>query len=333
MAFRIVDRAGHVLSSKDPARCGQRLRSGAFRQRLDLALEGTPQFVRPYPETELSVRGASGEARPVAWFLAPIRAGNEPPFAALAMGVETDRELETIFSAARPGETAEAYAFSDDGVMLTSTRFLDQLTSVGALPTGTTSGAFLVPVRDPGAKLEASFVPSLEPAARPLTRAAALALAARTKTAEAERRGVVPGPYRGYRGDEVIGVWRWLPAYDFGVIAEISTTEAFATLRFYRQFRNPRRSDRAFADRGIAGGFHVVAVAAAVRKAAEAGRLHARATGERRWDGDDLSRAARAAQTSDCDQDTEETYRDRRVHSPLSSARCSSPASYCIRIP
>ena len=25
-------------------------------------------------------------------------------------------------------------------------------------------------------------------------------------------------------------MWRWLPAYDFGVIAEISTTEAFATL-------------------------------------------------------------------------------------------------------
>ena len=232
VAFRIVDRTGLVLSSKDPARCGQRLRSGAFRQRLDLALEGTPQFVRPYAEAELSVRGASGEARPVAWFLAPIRMGKELPFAALAMGVETDRELEAIFSAARPGETAEAYAFSDDGVMLTSTRFIDQLTAVGALPIGAPSGAFLIPVRDPGAKLEAGFVPTLEPAARPLTRAAALAIAARTKTTEVERRGVVPGPYRGYRGDEVIGVWRWLPAYDFGVIAEISTTEAFATLRF-----------------------------------------------------------------------------------------------------
>ena len=84
VAFRIVDRTGLVLSSKDPARCGQRLRSGAFRQRLDLALEGTPQFVRPYAETELSVRGASGEARPVAWFLAPILKGKELPVAALA---------------------------------------------------------------------------------------------------------------------------------------------------------------------------------------------------------------------------------------------------------
>ena len=73
VAFRIIDRTGLVLASKDPARCGQRLRSGAFRQRLDLALDGAPQFVRPYPEAELSVKGASGQRRPVAWFLAPIR--------------------------------------------------------------------------------------------------------------------------------------------------------------------------------------------------------------------------------------------------------------------
>jgi hypothetical protein len=64
VAFRIIDRAGLVLASKDAARCGQRLRFGAFRQRLDLALDGAPQFVRPYPETELSVRGASGQRRP-----------------------------------------------------------------------------------------------------------------------------------------------------------------------------------------------------------------------------------------------------------------------------
>jgi len=46
----------------------------------------------------------------VAWFMAPIRIGDGPPVAALAMGVATDRELETIFAAARPGETGEAYA-------------------------------------------------------------------------------------------------------------------------------------------------------------------------------------------------------------------------------
>ena len=31
----------------------------------------------------------------------------------------------------------------------------------------------------------------------------------------------------------MIGVWRWLPAYDMGVIAEIATAEAFAALRYF----------------------------------------------------------------------------------------------------
>ncbi len=233
VAFRIVDRSGLVLSSKDPARCGYRLRSAVFRQRLDVAIDGTPQFVRPYPETEIAVRGPSGQARPVAWFLAPIRVGKEQPFAALAMGVETDRELETIFAAARSGETVEAYAFADDGLMLTSSRFAEQLVTAGVLPsTGMANAAFQVPVRDPGGKLEGGYVPAIEAAARPLTRAAALAIAARSRTTQIERGGIVPAPYRGYRGDEVIGAWRWLPAYDVGVIAEISTDEALGTLRF-----------------------------------------------------------------------------------------------------
>ena len=117
VAFRILDRDGRVLSSKDPLRCGQRIRSGAFRERLDRVFEGHPQFVRPYPEAELSVRGADGALRPVAWFLAPIRLGDGAPVAALAMGVATDRELEAIFFAAQPGETGEAYAFGSDEIV------------------------------------------------------------------------------------------------------------------------------------------------------------------------------------------------------------------------
>lgn len=233
VAFRIVDRSGLVLSSKDPLRCGQRLRAAPFRQRLDLALDGAPQFVRPYPETELSVRGAGGQARPVAWFIVPIQTGAGAPVVALAMGVETDRDLDTIFSTARPGETAEVYAFGDDGLLLTSSRYTEELISAGVLSENNSGGgAFRVQVRDPGGDLARGHSPKLEPAARPLTVAAAIARAARDKTVWIERQGVVLEPYRDYRGVEVIGAWRWLPAYDVGVIAEISAAEAFAPLRY-----------------------------------------------------------------------------------------------------
>ena len=262
VAFRIVDRSGLVLASKDPARCGQRLRSGAFRQRLDLALDGVPQFVRPYPDQELSVKGATDARRPVAWFLAPIRAANGVPFAALAMGVEADRELATIFSAARPGDTAEAFAFSDDGLMLTPSRFAEELIAADVLPVSAVgSSAFLVPLRDPGGDLLEGHVPKFEVGARPLTQAAALAVAARGKALESDRGGVMQKPYRSYRGSEVIGVWRWLPAYDVGVIAEIGVPEALAPLRYF------------WISFAVIAGFIVLSLAAAFTSAISLGRL------------------------------------------------------------
>lgn len=252
VAFRIIDHSGLVLASRDPARCGQRIRSSTFRQRLDLTLEGRPQFVRPFPDDELSVKGPSGHRRPVAWFLAPILGAGGAPIAALVMGVETDRELADIFSAARPGRTAEAYAFSDDGVMLNSSRFAEQLTALGVLPaTEAESAAFLVAVRDPGAELEEGRPPKLEPAARPLTQAAAMGVSARNRKYQADLHGVIAEPYRGYLGREVLGVWQWLPAYDFGVIAEISAEEAFAPLRYLR------------IGFGVIGGFTVLSLVAA----------------------------------------------------------------------
>jgi serine/threonine-protein kinase len=147
------------------------------------------------------------------------------------MGVATDRELDTIFTAARPGSTGEAYAFADTGLMLSSRRPPDapEIEGVPAREPGLDERTY---VRDPGGPLDEGHIPALEPAARPLTRAAALAIGARGKTAEIDRHGVIAMPYRGYRGTEVIGAWQWLPAYDFGVVAEISASETFATLRY-----------------------------------------------------------------------------------------------------
>jgi serine/threonine-protein kinase len=232
VAFRILDSDGRVLSSKDPLRCGQRIRSGAFRERLDRVFEGQPQFVRPYPdEADVSVRDADGTLRPVAWFMAPIRVGVGAPVAALAMGVATDRELETIFAAARPGATGEAYAFGDGGLMLSSSR-PPELPEIEGVPAPRPESGERLYVRDPGGPLAEGHVPGLESAARPLTQAAALAIAARSKQSEYDRRGAIVTPYRGYRGAEVIGAWQWLPAYDFGVAAEMEAAEAFATLRY-----------------------------------------------------------------------------------------------------
>ena len=314
VAFRIVDRTGLVLASKDPARCGQRLRSGAFRQRLDLAIDGAPQFVRPHPDPELSVKGVSEMRRPVAWLLAPIRQGNVPATMALAMGVETDRQLATIFSAARPGRTAEAYAFADDGLMLTESRFIDELVAAGMLADAAgVSSAFLIPVRDPGGHVTPESRPVLEPAARPLTRAAALAVAARADARNAAH-GVIAGPYRElsrHRRDRRLALAAGVrhgrhrrDRHDRGVRRAALLLD---------QHRGDRHLHCAVAGRGTDVGDVARKAPEAIRPPAAARRVHARAPDQRGRDGDDLSRAARAAQAPDRDQDPEEARRDRRV--------------------
>ncbi len=249
IALRVLDRAGVAIAAGNPAACGQRMRSPAFRERLDLAFDGSAQVVRPHADPALAAIDGAGRLRPVAWFLAPIR-NRGSTLAVLAIGIAADRELVDVFSAARPGKTTEAYAFAADGLMLTPSRFADTLAEAGVLSDVNT--ALVLQVRDPGGDLVGGHQPALEPAARPLTRAAALAIAARDKGADGDRRGMISQPYRSYLGSEVIGAWRWLPRYDIGVVAETSEQEAYATLRYL------------LVTIAIIGGFVVLSLAAAL---------------------------------------------------------------------
>ena len=233
VAYIVLDREGRVLATSQPVACGERIRSEGFRVRVDRAIEGTAQFVRPQPDPVLTFAAQGTGGVPTAWVLAPIQAPGAQTTAVLAIGVRTDLEFARLFTAGRATPTTETYAFGEDGTLLTSTRSVDELVAAGhAIERNGTGGVFTVPVRDPGGDLLDGHLPATEAAARPLTQAAALAVAARGKPGEAEQRGTLAEPYRNYAGREVIGAWRWLPDYQIGVVAERSTVEAFAAMRY-----------------------------------------------------------------------------------------------------
>ena len=233
VAYIVLDREGRVLATSQPVACGERIRSEAFRVRVDRAIDGTAQFVRPQPDPVLTFAAQGTGGVPTAWVLAPIRAPGARAAAVLAIGVRTDLEFARLFTAGRATPTTETYAFGEDGTLLTSTRSVDELIAAGhAIERNGTGGVFTVPVRDPGGDLLDGHLPVPEAAARPLTQAAALAVAARGKPGETELRGTLAEPYRNYAGREVIGAWRWLPDYQIGVVAERSTVEAFAAMRY-----------------------------------------------------------------------------------------------------
>ena len=196
---------------------------------------------------------------------ADSRRATAPPVAALAMGVEADGELATIFSPPRvPGPRPRRTRSPTTACMLTPSRFAEELIAAGVAD-GSRGRQLRVPrsrcaIR--AAILPTGHAPTLEPAARPLTQAAALAVAARGKTARirAARRGrrAVPQLPRATTSSVSGAGCR---RTTWASIAEISATEAFAALRYF------------WISFAVIGGFVVLSLGAALTSATALSRL------------------------------------------------------------
>ena len=155
---------------------------------------------------------------------APVRTDSGGMRGALALIINPDREFTRMLSVARSGESGETYAFDQHGLLISRSRFDDQLRKLGLLDPTNTSSALNLRLHDPGGDLTSGFKPTSEPSSsRELTRIVAAAVAGED--------GVDVQPSRDYRGVPVIGAWRWLPEHGFGVASQIDAAEAYRPLR------------------------------------------------------------------------------------------------------
>ncbi|HWW03601.1 MAG TPA: serine/threonine protein kinase [Candidatus Acidoferrum sp.] len=155
---------------------------------------------------------------------APVRTDSGVVAGALALIINPDREFTRMLSVARSGESGETYAFDQHGLLLSRSRFDDQLRELGLLDPTNTSSALNLRLHDPGGDLSKGYKPaSDESASRELTRIVAAAVAGQD--------GVDAQPSRDYRGINVVGAWRWLPEHGFGVATQIDAAEAYKPLR------------------------------------------------------------------------------------------------------
>ncbi len=144
---------------------------------------------------------------------------------ALALIINPDAEFSRILTVARPGKSGESYAFDQHGLMISRSRFDEQLKKLGLLEDREgASSALSLRLSDPGGDLSAGFKPvESDSAARPLTHIIAGAVAGGS--------GVEVRPTRDYRGVPVVGAWRWLPQLGFGVATQIDAQEAYQSLK------------------------------------------------------------------------------------------------------
>jgi serine/threonine-protein kinase len=123
--FNLIDPAGRIIASRFPEYCGLKVKPGAFRRELEPVFAGETRFVRPYTEIERleSPPARLPLERQVAWIETPVVDAAGKVLAALGFGEYADGRFAALLSAARTGETGEAYAYSRDGLLLAPGRF------------------------------------------------------------------------------------------------------------------------------------------------------------------------------------------------------------------
>ncbi len=158
---------------------------------------------------------------------APLKDTNGVTRGAFALIINPDAEFTRMLSVARSGQTGETFAFDPEGVMISKSRFEEQLKVLGLVDgRAGASSALTLHLTDPGGDLTRRFKPANTNTFRPLIEMVQRAIDGGT--------GVEVKPFRDYRGVPVIGAWMWLPHYGFGVGTKIDAREAYRTLRLVR---------------------------------------------------------------------------------------------------
>src|SRR5207245_2113783 len=123
---------------------------------LNKAFAGQPTVSGPFASPRLLAdeQGALKTGLPMMYVAAPVRGEADEVIAVLGLRMRPATEFTEILGIARAGETGETYAFDKNGLLLSQSRFDDQLKSFGLLPDLPDSRSLLnLELRDLGADL------------------------------------------------------------------------------------------------------------------------------------------------------------------------------------
>ena len=229
VGFYVVAPSGVILAADQDVAVGKPL--GRFgREFFQGVLGGRAAVSKPFPSRFL-LKDEKGELRsnlPTMFAAAPLPDETGRLLAALGLRIAPDEEFTKILHVARCGVTGETYAFDRSGVLLSESRFDEDLKQLGLLVDQPEVRSILtLELRNPGVDLTKGARSGERRTNLPLTRSVAAAIEGRD--------GYDVDGYPDYRGVPVIGAWTWLPEFDFGVVTEIAAAEAFAPLHILRR--------------------------------------------------------------------------------------------------
>lgn len=226
--FMLIDANGIVLASDQDTLVGARSILRRQHRFLERVRAGNASISHPLRAgIPLSnPYGIPERGLPTMFAAAPVRKADGTTLAVLAFRIDPFRDFVPILQRGRLGLTGETYAFDRRGRLMSESRFDRALRRIGLLMWNERS-MLNVAVRDPGVNLLNGRHSPLPAAMQPLTRMAEAAVSG--------ENGQDLSGYRDYRGQRVVGVWRWIPEMEMGIATEQDYDEAFALLETTRR--------------------------------------------------------------------------------------------------
>jgi polar amino acid transport system substrate-binding protein len=157
---------------------------------------------------------------PTMFIAAPVRNDDGRVIAMLTLRIDPTKSFTQHAHIGNFGETGETYAFSEDGTLITESRFENQLNEAGLVIPPQKSILYLQ-LREPRGNILDGYIPEEVRKDQPLTLDVRLAID--------ENAGVCMDGFADYRGVEVVGAWRWLDDLGFGITTKIDKDEAFSS--------------------------------------------------------------------------------------------------------
>jgi PAS domain S-box-containing protein len=236
LGFFIIDRDGLSIGSRRDSNIGTRnLIADQKPELLQRVFQDESVFVPPI-YSDVAIGNKSRMSSSSLFVAVPIKRNDGEVIAALTMRLDPNRGFSRVLQLSRVGESGESYAFNRGGILLSASRFENNLREIGLLDAGQSS-VMNIQIRDPGGDMTEGFRSDLPRAEQPLTHmarsaiASASGLTAGAETTDGQLATAQKGMegYRDYRGVPVFGTWLWDEHLGMGLTSEIDVSEALST--------------------------------------------------------------------------------------------------------
>jgi len=192
-------------------------------------LKGETLFVSPInSDVPIEMKnGSFSKNLPSIFIGTPIYDPLQGIIALLTLRIDPSYDFSRVTQLGRIGVSGETYAFDDNAILITNSRFEEQLQEIGLLTESHESSMLSIRVADPGGNMLNGYKPKMPRNLLPLTVMSKSAM-------KGENNFNITG-YRDYRGVLVFGHWIWDDSLGFGLATEIDVDEALIS---YYKTRN-----------------------------------------------------------------------------------------------